>query len=201
MLDKLFHRVRKNHPAPEHYELTYAECADFLLQRMLANEPPFDRSEWHTATVEIPSEELEATFELICWMNSLVMFLWKVIEQHGDDAGRSLARELIEQMLSRLPDSGPSLVMFFNAILDAPSLLPDHSVFTRENCALWSKHIDAFGRAKAALDHVSEIDREEELSLLGPCIAYGSACSLERFSAVVPKIRFVQQHTEQPLTT
>jgi hypothetical protein len=191
MLDKLISRGRKGHPGPEHYELTYAECADWLLQQMHAAEPPFNRREWHTATVEIPSEELEATFELICWMNSLAMFLRKVVEQHGAIAGRLLARELVDQLLSRLPNSGPSLVMFFNAILDAPALAPDHPVFARDDCALWSKHTDAFGRAKAALDHVAEIDREDALSLLGPCIAYGSACSLERFNAVVPKIQFI----------
>jgi hypothetical protein len=163
-------------------------------------EPPFNRREWHTATVEIHSEELEATFELICWMNSLVMFLWKVVEHHGPGAGGLLASELRQQLLSRLPDSGPSLIMFFNAILDAPALAPDHPVFTREACALWSKHTDAFGRAKAALDHVTEIDRAEALSLLGPCIAFGSACSLERFSAVIPKIRFIDRQPEELLT-
>lgn len=91
--------------------------------------------------------------------------------------------------------------MFFNAILDAPALVPDHPVSAKETCAIWSKHTDAFGRAKAALDHVTEINREEALSLLGPCIAYGSACSLERFSAVVPKIRFIERHTDQTLTS
>lgn len=201
MLDKLFRRAHRDDSHPEHYELTYAECADWLLQRMHAIEPPFDRSEWHTATVEIPSEELEATFEFICWSNSLVMFLWKVIEHHGVDAGRLFAHELVGQLLARLPDSVPTLVMFFNASLDAPALEPEHPVFTRESCALWSNHTDAFGRAKAALDHVAEIDKLEALSLLGPCIAYGSSCSLERYSAVVPKIRFVERHPEQMLTS
>ena len=60
---------------------------------------------------------------------------------------------------------------------------------------LGQKHTEAFGRAKAALDHVSEIgdiSNMEALSLLGRCVAYGTICSSERFSTAIPKIRFVE---------
>ena len=179
--------------APDRYELTYAQCADFLLQRIHSLEPPFDHNEWHLAAIEIPSEEWEATFELISWMNSFALFVMLVTEQHGNSSGLMLSRALDEQLRSVLPDSGPALAMFFRAILDAPSLPYDDPVFTRNHwCQTWSTHTAEFGRAKAALDCVTEIDREEALSLLGPCMVYGTHCSLIRFSGLVPKIRFVE---------
>lgn len=88
--------------------------------------------------------------------------------------------------------------MFFRAVLTAPPLPSDLLVFATnsDKDSKWLSNpssafvSDAFGRANAALNHVTEIDREEALSLLGPCITYGSHCSRERFSAVIPKIRF-----------
>jgi len=176
---------------------------------MVAEEPPFDHGEWYTALIqrELPSGGLdaitlglEATFEFICWMNSLAVFVSAIIESQGEESGHLLIRELEEQLIARLPDAGPKLVKFFRAELTAPPLPSDHPVFAA-NLNKDSKYLsnptnarvaEAFGRAKAALDHVTEIDREEALSLLGPCIAYGTLCSGERFSAVIPKIRFVE---------
>jgi hypothetical protein len=184
--------------APDHYELTYAGCADFLLERLHSKEPPFDPNEWHLAAIKIPSEEREATFELISWMNSFALFVMLVLDQHGEESGLKLARELNEQLLSVLPDSGPALARFLGAILSAPPLPYDHPVFARnEWCQKWSTHTKEFGRAKAALDCVTEIDREEALSLLGPCMVYGTHCSLTRFSGLVPKIRFIENPQAQ----
>jgi len=176
---------------------------------MVAEEPPFDHGEWYTALIqrELPSGGLDAitlgldsVFEFICWMNSLAVFVSGVIESHSEEAGYLLIRAIEEQLIARLPDAGPKLVMFFRAVLIAPSLPSEHPVFTANSYkdSKWLSNstnasvTGAFGRAKAALDHVDEIDREEALSLLGPCITYGSACSRERFSAVIPKIRFVE---------
>jgi hypothetical protein len=184
--------------APDHYELTYAACAEFLLERLHSKEPPFDHNEWHLAPIEIPSEEWEAVFELISWMNSFALFVMLVLEQHGEDSGLKLAHELNEQLLSVLPDSGPALARFLGAILYAPPLPCDDPVFARNKwCRDWSSHTEVFGRAKAALDCVTEIDREEALSLLGPCMVYGTHCSRTRFSNVVPKIRFKENPPAQ----
>jgi hypothetical protein len=210
MFGKLFRRARMSEPESGHYDLTYAGCADFLIQRMIGQEPPFDRDEWYFAQIrlEIPSggldaitPGLDAIFEFICWMNSLVVFVSGIIESHGEESGHLLIGQLEEQLIARLPDAGPSLVMFFRAELEAPSLPSDHSVFTQKKCEVWAKHTAAFGRAKAALDHVSDIgniSKEEALSLLGRCVGYGTICSSKRFSTVIPKTRFVEQHPEQP---
>lgn len=200
MISKLFSRAQKNNPRIENYELTYVECADFLLQRMHDQEPPFSRDEWHLATVKIPSEELDATFELINWMNSLSLFVLKVAEYYGNGSAQTFASELVEQLVTRLPDSGPTLAMFFDAIVSAPPLASDHPIFDDENCARWSTHTDTWGRAKAALDHVNEINRNETLRLLGPCMIYGTHCSLTRFGTVIPKLRFIQERSEQAQT-
>jgi hypothetical protein len=190
--------------APDHYELDYAGCADFLIQQMVAEEPPFDRGEWYIALIqlELPpggldaiTPGLDAIFEFTCWMNSLAIFVSGIIESQGQESGNLLIRELEEQLIARLPDAGPSLVMFFRAELTAPPLPSDHPVFERKPCESWSKHTEAFGRAKAALDHVSEIgsiSKLEALSLLGRCVVYGTICSSKRFSTVIPKIRFVE---------
>lgn len=210
LMDRLLPGTRQNHPVQAQpvlnsYELTYAECADFLIQRMVAVEPPFDHGEWYTALIqlEVPSggldaitPGLDAIFEFICWMNSLAIFVSGIIESQGEASGRLLIRELEEQLIARLPDAGPVLVMFFRAELTAPPLQSDHPVFAQKNCEKWSKHTEAFGRAKAALDHVSDIgniSKEEALSLLGRCVVCGTICSSERFSAVIPKIRFVNE--------
>jgi hypothetical protein len=118
-------------------------------------------------------------------------------------SGDLLIGQLEEQLIARLPDAGPSLVMFFRAEFTAPPLPSDHPVFTQKNCEVWAKHTAAFGRAKAALDHVSDIgniSKEEALSLLGRCVGYGTICSSERFSTVIPKIRFVEQSSEHTQT-
>jgi hypothetical protein len=128
-------------------------------------------------------------------MNSLAVFVSGIIESQGEESGYLIIRALEEQLIARLPDAGPTLVMFFRAELTAPPLPSDHPVFSQKNCESWSKHTEAFGRAKAALDHVSEIgdiSNMEALSLLGRCVAYGTICSSERFSTAIPKIRFVE---------
>ena len=201
--------TRQDHPVQAQpvlnsYELTYAGCADFLIQRMVAEEPPFDHGEWYTALIqrEVPSggldaitPGLDAIFEFICWMNSLVIFVSGIIESQGEESGWLLIRELEKQLVARLPDAGPSLVMFFRAELAAPPLPSDHPVFAQKNCEKWSKQSEAFGRAKAALDHVSDIgniSKDEALGLLGRCVVYGTHCSSTRFSTSIPKIRFVE---------
>jgi hypothetical protein len=200
MLGRFLSHCPKGGPGDEAYELTYAECADFLLGRMHAQEPPFDRHEWHLATIKIPSDELDATFEFICWMNSLALFVSGIAERNSDNAGNQLAGELVEQLKSRFHDSGPTLTMFFNAILCAPPLPSDHSAFKEKAGEKWSAHTAVFGRAKAALDHVDieKSAREAALSLLGPCMVYGTQCSITRFSTVIPKIRLVERHSDQP---
>jgi hypothetical protein len=212
MIGKLFRRTSKSGVGVGHYDLTYAGCADFLIQRMVAEEPPFDHGEWYIALIqlELPSggldaitPGLDAIFEFICWMNSLVVFVSGIIESHGEVSGDLLIGQLEEQLIARLPDAGPSLVMFFRAEFTAPPLPSDHPVFTQKNCEVWAKHTAAFGRAKAALDHVSDIgniSKEEALSLLGRCVGYGTICSSERFSTVIPKIRFVEQSSEHTQT-
>jgi len=209
LVGRLLPGTPQAHPVFDSYELTYAGCADFLIRTMVAEEPPFDHGEWHTALIqrELPSggldaitPGLDATFEFICWMNSLAVFVSGIIGSQGEESGYLLIRELEEQLIARLPDAGPKLVMLFRAELTAAPLPSDHPVFAA-NLKKDSKHLsnpanarvtEAFGRAKAALDHVTEIDSEEALSLLGPCIVYGTACSGERFSSVIPKIRFIE---------
>jgi hypothetical protein len=210
LIGRLLPDTQPAHPVFDSYELTYTGCADFLIERMVAEEPPFDHGEWYSALIqrELPSggldaitPGLDAIFEFICWMNSLAVFVSGIIESQGEESGYSLIRAVEEQLIARLPDAGPRLVMFFRAVLTAPPLPPDHPVFTinSDKDSKWLSTpthavvTDAFGRAKAALDHVTQIDRVGALSLLGPCITYGSICSKERFSTVIPKIRFVEE--------
>ena len=131
LLGKLLHSPAQEAPPPEAYELTYAGCADFLIQRMVAEEPPFDRNEWHLASIrlELPpggldaiTPGLDAVFEFICWMNSLVVFVSGIVALHGKESFHLLIRELEEQLVTRLPDAGPRFVMFFRAELTAPPL-------------------------------------------------------------------------------
>ena len=210
LMGRLLPDTRQAHPVFDSYELTYAGCADFLIQRMYAEEPPFDHSEWYFALIrlDLPSGELDAiepglynAFKCCCWMNSLAIFVSGIIESQGEEAGYLLIRALEEQLVARLPDAGPALAALFRAELAAPPLPTDHPVFAQKNCESFSKHTAAFGRAKAALDYAPEIGKitkVEALSLLGRCVVYGTICSSKRFSTVIPKIRFIEAASNVP---
>lgn len=49
---RLLHVFSERCACPEYYELTYTGCADFLIERMVAEEPPFDHGEWFTALIQ-----------------------------------------------------------------------------------------------------------------------------------------------------
>jgi hypothetical protein len=189
-LKDLIGQTTKVQPAPESYELSYAEFADFLLRRMHEKQPPFDRNEWHLATVEIPSD-WDAVFEVICEMNAIAVGIWLIITIHGQATGVAALQAIIDHVEYVSEENGKTLAAFLVAIVFANPIAADDPVFQREDTVKWSQHLLVFGRAKEALAlvQIEERHRPEALSRLGRCMVYATDCSTTRFSTLVNKLR------------
>ncbi len=186
----LRHKGQPTQPSPEFYEISHAYFADFLLRRMHEKEPPFDRNEWHLASVEIPSD-WDALFELICEMNAMAVCICLIFTIHGETTGITALKAITDYLKDVLKESGETLSAFLVAIVFAEPIAADDPVFQREDAVKWSHHLLVFGRAKEALTlvHIEQRHRPEALSCLGRCMVYATNCSTTRFSALVNKLR------------
>ena len=190
-IKRLLTRSAETAETPDSYELTYPQCASFLIERMGADEVPFHRSEWHLALVEIPSD-WDPLFDVACSMNALVVFVSEVSSCHGEQAAIGVA-DALAALLGRAPETGPKVVRLFSAMLFAETIATDHPVLQREDTRDWKNHLLMFGRAKAAIElmAIEERHRNEAISRLGRCLIYATHCSSTRFHAAVAKMRFL----------
>lgn len=186
--------TKRTSKEPTSYELSYGDFADFILDLLRQQQPPFCHNEWHLATVEVPSD-WEAVFELCCHMNALAVCVGAVNTICGLEVASELGEAFARRLEVQFGDTGAKLATILASQLFAEPLTPDHSVFQREDTKEWSRHCETFGRAKAALDNVQIEDRHrlEALSRLGRCMIYASHCSQTRFGAVVPKLRLFNE--------
>lgn len=132
---RLLARRAETAETPASYNLTYGQCADFLIERMQANEVPFHRSEWHLASVEIPSD-WDPLFDVASSMNALVVFVSEVSSCHGEEPAVGVA-EALATLLGRVPETDPKVVRLFSAMLFADTIATDHPVFQREDTRDW----------------------------------------------------------------
>jgi hypothetical protein len=176
---------------------TREHFASIVCDRLYEREPPFNRDEWHVATVTIP-EKWDSAFELAAWANQFATVLMVIANGVlGPDEAGLIFQHISVQLIKMHVDADFPMLIW--RMLQTEPLPADHPVFKLPECARWStEHGLAFARASVAIESIDmpADEKLDALSRLGRCFVYATHCAAYRFGDLVEKLRFVDSAEE-----